>query len=351
MTKTREHWLGYLMGALDENEHASVEQQIAEDPRAADEIDQLRTHLNMLSDGLDEAAPPVGLATRTCALLDNPSLFAEVLDPSSPEDENAPTLKEKQPFESIGGGNPSFTMMDMMVAIGACVAAVAIFFPALASSRMLATRLQCENNLRQVGMALQEFATGNAEKRYPAVASTGPLSVAGSYAPRLLNAGYLQHPEVVRCVESSPSLSKTQQLPTVEQLLDAPESEVERLQQGLATVYNYNLGNVREGKLQAPLMKGRALYPVASDIVVVQDGQIAPQGHEDGRFNILFDDGHVEFISLEDLPSSMKHYFLNDEGEVAAGVDENDAVIANGIAHPFSEEVSPEAAVPAPPAN
>lgn len=342
MTKTREHWLGYLMGALDENEQASVERQIAQDPRTAEEIEQLRTHLNLLSDGLDEAAPPVGLATRTCALLDNPALFAEVLDPSVPENENAPTLKEKQPFESIGGANPNFTMMDMMVAIGACVAAVAIFFPALASSRMLATRLQCENNLHQVGMALQEFATGNAEKRYPAVAATGPLSVAGSYAPRLLNAGHLQHPEVVRCVESSQNLSQPHVLPTVEQLLSAPESEVENLQQGLATVYNYNLGNLRNGKLQAPSMKGRALYPVASDIVVVQDGKISPQGHQDGRFNILFDDGHVEFISLEDLPSSMKHYFFNDKGEVAAGVDEDDAVIANGIAHPFTEEVTAE---------
>ncbi|MBA2114773.1 hypothetical protein HOV93_19400 [Planctomycetes bacterium FF15] len=332
---TREHWLGYLMGALDENEHASVEQQIAEDPRAADEIEHLRTHLNLMSDGLDEAAPPVGLATRTCALLESPGLFAEILDPSIPEHENAPTLREKQPFEAIAGGNPSFTMMDMMVAIGACVAAVAIFFPALASSRMLATRLQCENNLRQVGFALQEFATGNAEKRYPAVASAGPLSVAGAFAPRLLNDGYLKHPEVVRCAESLQNLSQPQQLPTVEQLLNAPESDVERLQQGLATVYNYNLGNLRDGELQAPLMKGRSSYPVASDTVIVQDGQIAPQGHEDGRFNILFDDGHVEFISLEDLPSSMKHYFLNDKGQVAAGVDEDDAVIANGIAHPF----------------
>ena len=349
MTKTREHWLGYLMGALDENEQASVERQIAQDPRTADEIEQLRTRLNLLSDGLDEAAPPVGLATRTCALLDNPGMFAEVLDPSGPEDADAPTLKEKQPFETIGGGNPNFTMMDMMVAIGACVAAVAIFFPALAGSRMLATRLQCENNLRQVGMALQEFATGNAEKRYPAVASTGPLSVAGSYAPRLLNAGYLEHPEVVRCVESSQNLAPSQELPTVQQLLNAPESDVERLQQSLATVYNYSLGSVRDGKLQAPLMKGRPTYPVASDIVVVQDGQIAPQGHEDGRFNILFDDGHVEFISLEDLPSSMKHYFLNDKGQVAAGVDEEDAVIANGIAHPFSEGMDAE--LPASPAN
>jgi len=339
---TREHWLGYLMGALDENEHASVERQIAEDPRAADEIEHLRTHLNLLSDGLDEAAPPVGLATRTCTLLDNPGLFAEVLDPSVSEDENAPTLKEREPFESIGGTNPSFTLMDMMVAIGACVAAVAIFFPALASSRMLATRLQCENNLRQVGMALQEFATGNAEKRYPAVASSGPLSVAGSYAPRLLNAGYLQHPETVRCAESGENLTQPHELPTVEQLLEAPETDVQRLQQGLATVYNYNLGSIRDGELQAPLMRGRTLYPVASDIVVVQDGQIAPQGHEDGRFNILFDDGHVEFISLEDLPNSMKDYFLNDKGQVAAGVDEDDAVIANGIAHPFSEENAPE---------
>ncbi|MHC2069133.1 hypothetical protein ACYFX5_16805 [Bremerella sp. T1] len=334
MTMTREHWLGYLMGALDENEHASVERQIAEDPRAAEELDQLRTHLNLMSDGLDEAAPPAGLASRTCAMLDSPNLFAEILDPTPPEDAAAPQPKSPHAFDSIGGGNPNFTLMDMMVALGACVAAVAIFFPALASSRMLATRLQCENNLRQVGMALQEFATGNAEKRYPAIATTGPLSVAGAYAPRLINDGFIRHPEVVRCAEKNKILGEDAHLPTVEELLTVPEPQVAKLQDGLGNVYSYNLGNLHNGTLKAPLMRGRSLYPVAADIVRVNDGEIAPQGHEDGRFNILFDDGHVEFISLEDLPKSMKQYFLNDEGHVAAGVNEDDAVVAHGTAHP-----------------
>ncbi|MEW4454932.1 hypothetical protein AB1L30_19860 [Bremerella sp. JC817] len=343
MTMTREHWLGYLMGALDEHEQASVERQIASDPRAAAEIAQLRSHLHLMADGLDEAAPPAGLASRTCALLDNPGLFAEILDPAVPESPTAPERPNRAAFESLGGGGrPTFTLMDMVVAVGACIAAVAIFFPALASSRMLAARLQCENNLRQVGMALHEFATGNAEKRYPAIAANGPLSIAGSYAPRLIDNGIIRHPETVRCAEMNrPGID--QELPTVEQLLNAPADDVERLQKRLAAVYSYNLGNLENGKLQAPLMKGSARYPVASDVVIVKDGQITPQAHEDGRFNILFDDGHVEFISLEDLPGSMKDYFFNDKGEVAAGLDEDDAVIANGIAHPLIEDNLPMA--------
>ncbi|MBI1248597.1 hypothetical protein GC197_12250 [bacterium] len=341
MTMTREHWLGYLMGALDENEQASVERQIAQDPRAAEEIEHLRSHLNLLADGLDEAAPPTGLASRTCDLLDNPGLFAEILDPVASTEDDAPMPKSRQPFESIGGSRPNFTMMDMMVAMGACVAAVVIFFPALASSRMLATQLQCENNLRQVGLALHDFATGNAEKRYPAIPSRGPLSVAGSYAPRLIDNGMLQHPEVVRCsTQIAPALKP--KMPTVDQMMTATPGNLKRLQEQLANVYNYNIGSVRDGELIAPKMNGRETYPVASDVVLVKDGQFLPRAHEDGRLNILFDDGHVELVHIDDLPDSIKQFFLNDKGQVAAGVNEDDAVIANAVARPlFEAETNP----------
>lgn len=330
---TREHWVGFLMGALDENERDLVEQHIADDPRAADELDRLRSHLDLLSDGLDEAAAPVGLASRTCAILDNPNLFAEVLNAAAPEKDNAPAPKRREAFDSIGGGRTAFTFMDMLVAVGACVAAVAIFFPALASSRLLATQLQCENNLHQVSLALQQFAGNNPNHRYPAISLSGPMSVAGSYAPKLIDSGYIQHPETLRCAVEKSNLA-TQPIPTIEQLENASPEEVEKLQQSLSNVLNYTMGSLVDGKLLAPVMQGRGDFPVSSDVVLLEDGKIIPQGHPDGRSNVLFDDGHVEYLAIDDIPESMRQYFLNDDGQVAAGVNEEDAVVANGIAHP-----------------
>lgn len=338
---TREHWVGFLIGALDEHQRDEVEQHIAQDSGAAEELDQLRSRLNLLSDGLDEAAPPSGLASRTCALLDNPHLFAktldETLDSAPAAQEDAPQPKRREAFESIGGGRASFTLMDMLVAIGACVAAVAIFFPALASSRLLATRLQCENNLHQVGLALQDFASNSPDRRYPKIATQGPTSVTGSYAPKLIGDGHITYPELLRCTEQQDGDLNVQPMPTLAQLENAPADELNELQRRLANVYNYNMGSVLDGKLRAAAMRGRANFPVASDVVLLDDQEIVPQAHKDGRINILYDDGHVEFAAPKDLPETMRQYFLNDNGKVAPGVNEDDAVVANGMAHPRTQ--------------
>ncbi len=338
MTTTREDWVGYLLGALDENEQASVERQIAADPRAAQKLERLRCKLHLLSDGLDEAPAPAGLTQRTCALLENPALLAQVTDSQPPQNDNAPQTKRPTTYEALGNSPNRFTLMDTLVAIGACIAAIAIFFPALASSRMLAARMQCENNLRQVGVALHEFATISPDRRYPAIAAQGPLSVAGSYAPRLLEAGFLRYPQEMQCSQvARPAIAQAPEtlLPTIDQLLEAPEEQLLVLHQDLSRVYNYNLGIQRDGDIEAPQMRGLSTYPVASDIVLVEGGELQAEAHEDGRLNILFDDGHVEFITLEHLPESMKQYFLNDQGQVAAGLNEDDAVIAIGTARPL----------------
>jgi rhodanese-related sulfurtransferase len=115
----------------------------------------LRQHVEILDDGLEEELPPADLVARTCSLLDNPSLWAEITDTETATDEHSPTplarTKMSDRPESMAGGRSRFSLMDGLVALGVCLAALAIFFPALAGSRMLAARIQCEDNLRQVG--------------------------------------------------------------------------------------------------------------------------------------------------------------------------------------------------------
>lgn len=338
MTNNHEHLVGFLLGANDEQENQLVRGKLSQEPELHEALANLRQHLELLDDGLDKNAPPAGLAARTCQMLENPEIWARITGEAAVASDNAPTPRavadriNERP-ESLAGGSSRFSLMDGLVAMGVCLAALAIFFPALASSRMLASRVQCEDNLRQVGLGLHKFADASSRQRYPAIQGAGPLSVAGAYAPRLVNEGFVSHPEVLSCVASSSQLS----LPTVEELLVAPEAVLPGLHDQLDGVFNYNLGSRRGDEIEAPKMGGRARFPIASDVVLVRDELIGSNSHFGNRVNILFDDGHVEFLKIDHLPEDMQRVFVNNDGLVQAGLDEDDVVLANSVARPIPD--------------
>jgi len=62
----REQLLGYVLGALDEDEHAQVEEALRRDPQLQREVELLHDSLDPLRAGEGAYEPPVGLAARTC---------------------------------------------------------------------------------------------------------------------------------------------------------------------------------------------------------------------------------------------------------------------------------------------
>jgi hypothetical protein len=51
--------------------------------------------------------------------------------------------------------------------------------------------------------------------------------------------------------------------------------------------------------------------------------------------NVLFEDGHVEFLQGCNAEGCPDNIFLNDRGQPTAGVHANDAVIGPSHAHPL----------------
>ncbi|TWT38622.1 DUF1559 family PulG-like putative transporter [Blastopirellula retiformator] len=337
----RDNLLGYLLNALEEDEARDVEVLAERDPEIQHDLQRLRSHVRLLDDSWVDVSPPAGLAARACAFLDAPAEVAVADDPAeavvaeTPIDEK-PVPRSSRAFSAMTSDSSRFTMADMLVAAGACVAAAVIFFPALASSRMLASRLQCENNLHQVGMALHDFAYQNKQQAYPAIDTDGPADFAGSFGLPLVEQGHLKSPEFLSCAANRNENSKFR-LPTLKEVAQAAPEQIPGLRANFNLVYNYNLGTQHNGRVIAPKMQGRADYPVVSDIVHVGDkGKLAPKGHGVTGVNILFDDGRVEFIRLDEIPELVRQYYFNDLGKVEAGVNENDPVLGSGFTKALS---------------
>ena len=68
-TPMREHLLGYLLGALEDDEHQQVRRQLERDPKLRHDLERLKTHSEPLLLERDCHEPPAGLAARTCELV------------------------------------------------------------------------------------------------------------------------------------------------------------------------------------------------------------------------------------------------------------------------------------------
>jgi anti-sigma factor RsiW len=322
--------LGYLLGALEDDEQAAVEEQLRASAKLRKRLATLRKQIQLLQGASCEFDPPPGLARRTCHFI---AAFAEARSgrPAEAEPPRA-TTPLPAPAQLPSGGFWRWSDVSMMAAI--VVTAVLLIFPAIESSRFRARVMACQDNLQQLGTALVQYSEHHG-KYFPQVPQQGNLAAAGIYAPTLLNDGLLDSPQRVVCPGSSLAADRPFQVPSLGQLQAATGRELARLRSMMGGSYGYSLGYVEDGRYVSTRNLSRPTFALMADAPSDTLPGFQSENHGGQGQNVLFEDGHVRFLTSSRPIEDGDDVFVNDTGLVAAGDHRNDSVVAGSAAAPL----------------
>ena len=315
--------LGYLLGALEDDEHQQVEAQLRREPALRAELARLRHCLEPLEESWQGVCPPPGLWQRTCR-------FVEVAASAVPRG-------------LVPGGvarRGSWSLRDLVAAAVVLVAACLLLFPAVNRSRFQAAVRGCQDNLREWGVALKQFADVH-NGCFPHVPQQGNEAFAGIYAPVLLDNDMLPDSRFMFCPAMASQRRPVIYVPSCRELRAATPRQLAELRRKMSGDYGYSLGCMVNGRYLAVRDRNRSTFAIMADSPSpALDGE--PSGNH-GRLgqNVLFEDGTVRFLRWEDLTHGCALLcddllFLNDNGEVAPGQHPEDAVIAPIWARPVN---------------
>ncbi len=320
----KDHLLGYLCNALDEDHMRDVEAALADPQKGqnlAHDLEILRRAVAPLERDRNPFPAPPGLASRT---LD----FVRSNSPAPTSPINKALLPSREGAVPVRGQWLDRALLAASV-LAACILVVPLLYDAIADSR--ARRV--ERNLQRVASALQGY--GAHHGILPTPPDGGPLSRAGLYAPTLVSERRLLAEDGALLVPDSKLSRKGGfRVPTREELEAAVGTpRFDELVRTMGGDFGYTLGHrCPEGKLQPNRDLRRATHPILADAPA--ECCEKSDNHPDGYHYILFEDGHFERRHVDHLHPADDHLFRNRTGNVAAGVDPNDAVIARSHQQP-----------------
>jgi len=313
----RDQLLGYLLGALDAPEHGQVEEALQSDPQLRSEADLLRRSLEPLEVDREHHQPPLGLALNTCRFV------AEKIAPAPPVSE-----------ERSAGSPRRWALIDLAVAAGVLIAAGALFFPAVHYSQAMAHRTACEHNLYQNYGGLQRISDESPEHSFPAIPVDKPYGVAGVYAAILKQHGLLDDDRQLLCPGGASQQKRDAfRVPTLNELASIPVAQLGPVLQELGGSYGYGLGYLENGRYVPMRNDHRPAFAIMADAPDPQCPERRSNNHGRCGQNVLFADGHVEFVS--DCTTGQDDIFFNRNRQIGPGVDRNDAVIGASDTRPL----------------
>jgi len=327
----REDLVGHLLGALEPSESKAIELELADPERGTSlrhDLERLRLALQPLAGDRDTLPAPAGLAGRTMRFIAEQEAAVRATEANRPLPMPRKMSAEESPPRVRGGRG----WIDRVIIAASAVAACLLVAPLLLDSIAQARARRAERNLLKTSGALQGYA--EAHRVFPTPPTSGPLSRAGLYAPTLVSEQRLVADDgTLVCPDTPLSRSGTFRVPTLEELERAVGTpEFEEMVRTMGGDYGYTLGHRdASGVLQPNRDRQRTHHPLMAD--APNDGGERSSNHPEGLHHVLFEDGHIKRLGPSDLHTD-DHLFRNHDGNVAAGVDEDDAVIGDSEDQP-----------------
>ncbi len=322
-----EHLVGYLLNALEPDEHRAVAAYLDANPAARDRLDTLRHVLEPLAADRAEMEPPPDLVVRT---------LGRIAEHCCHDLPRAPTVSL--------GRSPSPTLRflrraDVLVAACLLLTALGVGVPWLASviGRQGGTAhiVACQDNLRKFYVGLKNYSDLH-NNRFPDVAHAAdpPRTVAGMVVPILMDARALPDNASVRC----PGNGDCQPCPwTLQDLQKMGPEQFKKHAHALASCYAYSLGH-RDNNALVGLRfdadKPNHRLPIMADSPPADAGRGNSLNHGGRGQNVLYLDGHAEWCTTRTVGLDGDDIFLNRRGEVAPGLDWSDSVLGRSEVSP-----------------
>lgn len=373
--------LGYLLGALEPHEMDQVRQALRDNPELQQELEQIKALLRPLDEATDRDAaflaedgeaeqedlgesfePPRDLISRTMAAIPEAPVPGTPTPQRPVELEQAGELSGRVmvPASDQSEKRP-WSWWDMVFSGLAATALFGIVLPGVLQGRFEARKIACQNNLRETGIALTNYALDDPQHQLPRLAAEGNEAFAGIYSVKLHDKQLIDRMSQILCPSLDPPNTRFLRPPTTEELQAARGQTLLVLQRLSGGSYAYNLGVMSGNRYQSPQYQGRTAFAILGDAPVPvaslpalsagsdQGSEIRralaepPRmgttavrfGHEGRGVNLLFEDGHVIFLPVGDSMMTHDHPFLNHRGDVEAGVNADDAALAPSWQPPF----------------
>lgn len=338
----REELVGYLLDALSADERATLEQRLRQDSQLQHQLELLHESLEPLRADEGNFDPPQGLAARTCAFVVRQSLERRTDERATPTQR---PVRQLAPVASGSFFRGNWSFADMAVAAGIFLAATTLLFPALQHSRNTARIAGCQNNLRQLGTSLAEYSQFNGNY-FPSIPSAGKLAAAGLYAVQLAEKKLLPEEQLLLCPNSplaaQPETCNSFHVPCRKDLETASGAKLASLQKKMGGSYGYTLGYLQDGEYRSVQNQGRSNFAIMADAPSLDLEGRHSMNHGGCGQNVLFEDGHVNYVTNCMQDDSADHIYLNDDGLMAAGTHEQDSAIGSSHTSPVPRVLDTE---------
>jgi hypothetical protein len=329
----QEQLLGYVMGALDDSEQEQLEESFKTDPRLRRELLLVRQSLQPLRADRGYYRPRPGLAQRTCEFVAlQAAAYAQPAAAETKPVTAGRVAMSPAPIPPVWASHVRWP--DLAMTVGVWLAAAVLVLPAIQSSRFASQLAACQDNLRKVGIALDNYSQHH-QGYFPMVPARGRLAAAGIYAPTLLRGGFLTEARAVLCPSSTLCDQQRFRVPSLDELEQAAEDQLPQLQCAMGGSYGYCLGHMHNARYEGTRNMHRTHFALVADAPSRDRANHQSANHGGRGQNVLFEDGHLKFLTSSKLCDQSDDIFVNDDGLVAAGVHADDAVIGPSDAPPI----------------